>query len=174
MTNREDKIIRVARSWIGTPYRHQASVIGQGCDCLGLLRGVWRDVVGAEPEGVPSYTPDWSEMGREERLWAAAVRNLEDVPVNAAKRRAGGVVSDAQGSCGQASGYFGGHGGGLCDGDPCLQRARCHRDAADGCVDAQKSWRNFSFLKGVHNGDYFIGGCGCGHWRRCWRHCFGG
>jgi NlpC/P60 family putative phage cell wall peptidase len=85
MTNREDKIIRVARNWIGTPYRHQASVIGQGCDCLGLLRGVWREVVGAEPEAVPPYTPDWSEMGREERLWAAAVRNLEAVSVNATK-----------------------------------------------------------------------------------------
>ncbi len=85
MTNREDKIIRVARSWVGTPYRHQASVIGQGCDCLGLLRGVWRGVVGAEPEVVPSYTPDWSEMGRDERLWAAAMRNLEAVPVDITK-----------------------------------------------------------------------------------------
>ncbi len=85
MTKREEKIIRVVRSWIGTPYRHQASVKGRGCDCLGLLRGVWREVVGPEPEVVPSYTPDWSEMGREERLWAAALRNLDAVPVNAAK-----------------------------------------------------------------------------------------
>jgi len=76
MTLREQKIIRVARSWIGTPYRHQASQKGQGCDCLGLLRGVWREVIGEEPEMVPNYTADWSETGREERLWAAAVRNL--------------------------------------------------------------------------------------------------
>ncbi len=32
--------------WIGTPYRHQASLKGVGCDCLGLLRGVWREVDG--------------------------------------------------------------------------------------------------------------------------------
>jgi NlpC/P60 family putative phage cell wall peptidase len=82
MTLREKKIIRVAREWIGTPYRHQASVKGQGCDCLGLLRGVWREVIGDEPEVVPAYTADWSEMGREERLWAAAARNMEAVPVN--------------------------------------------------------------------------------------------
>ena len=33
-------IVRAARGWIGTPYVHQASVRGAGCDCLGLLRGV--------------------------------------------------------------------------------------------------------------------------------------
>ena len=35
-------VIAEARSWIGTPYRHQASLKGVGCDCLGLVRGVWR------------------------------------------------------------------------------------------------------------------------------------
>lgn len=77
--------MRVAREWVGTPYRHQASVKGQGCDCLGLLRGVWREVIGAEPEPVPSYTADWSEMGREERLWAAVARHLNAVPVEISK-----------------------------------------------------------------------------------------
>ncbi|MGA8997361.1 MAG: peptidase P60, partial [Pseudolabrys sp.] len=39
-------IVAETRRWIGTPYRHQASLIGVGCDCLGLVRGVWRAVVG--------------------------------------------------------------------------------------------------------------------------------
>jgi hypothetical protein len=39
---RRSDIIAEARSWIGTPYAHQASVKGIGCDCLGLVRGVWR------------------------------------------------------------------------------------------------------------------------------------
>ena len=43
-------IVAEARAWIGTPYRHQASLKGVGCDCLGLVRGVWRAVYGAEPE----------------------------------------------------------------------------------------------------------------------------
>lgn len=51
-----------ARRWIGTPYHHQASVRGVGCDCLGLLRGVWREVVGPEPEDIPPYSPDWDEV----------------------------------------------------------------------------------------------------------------
>lgn len=72
-------IATAARSWIGTPYRHQASCKGAGCDCLGLLRGVWREVKGAEPEAVPPYTPDWSEPSREERLWQAAAKHLQPV-----------------------------------------------------------------------------------------------
>lgn len=76
MMTREERIVAAARAWIGTPYLHQASVRGAGTDCLGLLRGVWRDLLGAEPEEVPAYTPDWSEPQREERLWRAARRHL--------------------------------------------------------------------------------------------------
>jgi NlpC/P60 family putative phage cell wall peptidase len=65
-----------ARSWIGTPYLHQASVKGAGTDCLGLLRGVWRSVLGREPEPVPPYTEDWAEPAGEEILFAAAERWL--------------------------------------------------------------------------------------------------
>ena len=39
--SRQQSSRRRAR-WIGTPYRHQASLKGVGCDCLGLVRGVWR------------------------------------------------------------------------------------------------------------------------------------
>lgn len=67
-------IVQAARGWIGTPYRHQASCKGAGTDCLGLLRGVWREVLGAEPQPVPPYTADWSEAeGREDLLAAAAL-----------------------------------------------------------------------------------------------------
>lgn len=85
-----DAMVGRARAWIGTPYRHQASLKGVGCDCLGLLRGLWREAYGAEPEAVPSYTPDWSEPQGEERLMAAAARNLAAVPLRAA--RAGDVL----------------------------------------------------------------------------------
>ena len=71
-----ERVAELARGWIGTPYRHQASVKGAGADCLGLLRGIWCEVYGAEPEAVPAYTPDWSEPQGEERLWAAALRHL--------------------------------------------------------------------------------------------------
>lgn len=71
-----DLIVLEARAWIGTPYVHQASAKGAGADCLGLLRGVWRQVKGPEPERVPAYSRDWSEPQGEERLWEAALRHL--------------------------------------------------------------------------------------------------
>jgi len=74
-----DAIVAAARSWIGRPYLHQASLRGVGCDCLGLLRGVWRDVVGREPERPGPYTPDWAEAGGSETLIAAASRHLVEV-----------------------------------------------------------------------------------------------
>lgn len=77
-------VVEVARSWIGTPYIHQTSTKGAGTDCLGLIRGVWRELMGAEPEALPAYTPDWSEIDRVERLRAGADRHL--VRVDAAER----------------------------------------------------------------------------------------
>lgn len=65
-------ILAAARNWIGTPYRHQASAIGAGTDCLGLIRGVWRELIGAEPERLPAYTPDWDEVGSQEVILTKA------------------------------------------------------------------------------------------------------
>ena len=80
-----DAVLAAARGWLGTPYRHQASCRGVGADCLGLVRGVWREVLGAEPESPPAYTPDWSEATGEERLLAAARRNMDEIPLGAAR-----------------------------------------------------------------------------------------
>lgn len=76
-------IVAAARGWIGTPYRHQASLKGVGCDCLGLVRGVWRELYGAEPEAPPPYRPDWAETGGAETLLAAATRHLTPIATDA-------------------------------------------------------------------------------------------
>ena len=66
-----EDVVRAARGWIGTPYMHQHSLKGAGTDCLGLLRGVWREVIGTEPVVVPAYSDDWSEIsGREDLMQA--------------------------------------------------------------------------------------------------------
>lgn len=70
-----ERIVAAARSWIGTPYRHLAATKGAGCDCLGLVRGVWRDLYGTLPE-VPNYRADTRDHRdllavAEERLVAA-------------------------------------------------------------------------------------------------------
>lgn len=71
-----NRVVVEARSWIGTPYRHQASIRGAGTDCLGLLRGVWRAFHGEEPETVPAYSEDWAEPSHREVLLEAAGRLL--------------------------------------------------------------------------------------------------
>lgn len=75
----QEQIVAEARAWIGTPYRHQASLRGVGCDCLGLVRGVWRALYKEEPEATPAYAPDWAEASGEEKLAAAARRHLIEI-----------------------------------------------------------------------------------------------
>jgi NlpC/P60 family putative phage cell wall peptidase len=73
-------IVTEARAWVGTPYRHQGSLRGIGCDCLGLLRGLWRSLIGPEPESPGAYSPDWAEAGRADSLMDAARRHLVALP----------------------------------------------------------------------------------------------
>jgi NlpC/P60 family putative phage cell wall peptidase len=89
MIRRQD-IIAHARSWVGTPYHHQASCQGVGTDCLGLVRGVWRTLYGTDAETPPAYSRDWAEASGTETLIGAATRHLLLIPLNDA--RGGDVV----------------------------------------------------------------------------------
>ncbi len=46
-----------ARTWLGTPFRHQGRVKWRGCDCLGLLVGVAAEL------GLPQFRADEIEYG---------------------------------------------------------------------------------------------------------------
>src|SRR3954471_18800976 len=83
-------ILAEARSWIGTPYRHQASLKGVGCDCLGLVRGVWRAFYGDQPEAAPPYPPGWGQAAPREPFFEAAARHL--APVSFERIRGGNVL----------------------------------------------------------------------------------
>jgi NlpC/P60 family putative phage cell wall peptidase len=85
MSVTREAIVAEARRWLGTPYRHQASVCGAGTDCLGLVRGVWRAVEGNEPEKPPPYTPDWAEALGAETLLAAARRHLAEIAIGSVR-----------------------------------------------------------------------------------------
>ncbi|MDR0809751.1 MAG: C40 family peptidase [Gemmobacter sp.] len=94
------EVIAAARGWLGTPYHDQASVKGVGCDCLGLARGIWREVVGSETLPVPPYSRDWGETGSREVLADSAARVMIRIdPVEADpgavvlfRMRAGAIV----------------------------------------------------------------------------------
>jgi NlpC/P60 family putative phage cell wall peptidase len=72
-------IVAIARGWLGTPYRHQAWLKGVGCDCLGLVRGVYAEAYGRPAEMPPPYSRDWAEAARRETLIEAAERHLEPI-----------------------------------------------------------------------------------------------
>jgi NlpC/P60 family putative phage cell wall peptidase len=69
-------VVSEAREWIGTPFKHQHATKGQGCDCIGLVRGVYREVTGAEAETPPPYSTTWIDRTRGEPLLDALGRNL--------------------------------------------------------------------------------------------------
>lgn len=78
MSAAADRIVAAALGWLGTPYRHQGARKGVGCDCLGLVRGVWHEVYGAEAEAPGPYAADWAETGEGDPLMAAARRHCRE------------------------------------------------------------------------------------------------
>jgi NlpC/P60 family putative phage cell wall peptidase len=83
-------VVAAARRWLGTPYHDQASARGVGCDCLGLARGVWREVVGSEPMPIPPYSRDWGETGPREVLAEGARACM--IEIEAADARPGALL----------------------------------------------------------------------------------
>lgn len=73
------RIVAAARSWIGTPYHHQASRKGIGTDCLGLVRGIWRELFAEEPEVPPPYSRDWAEASGVETMLEGARRHFDEI-----------------------------------------------------------------------------------------------
>jgi NlpC/P60 family putative phage cell wall peptidase len=85
-----DLILAAARSWLGTPYHHQAAAKGVGCDCLGLIRGIYQELYGEAAETPPPYSRDWAEASGSETMLAAARRHL--IPVEPLHARPGDVL----------------------------------------------------------------------------------
>jgi NlpC/P60 family putative phage cell wall peptidase len=82
--------VRLARGWLGTPYRHQACLKGAGCDCLGLVRGVFAELYGQAAETPPPYSRDWAEATGRETMIEAAARHL--IPIAPAEAAPGDVL----------------------------------------------------------------------------------
>ena len=90
MTIARAQIVALAKDWLGTPYHHRASVKQAGCDCIGLIAGVWRELYGTEPQSPGAYTGDWAEATGNEALLAAAHKHL--VPVAQADAQPGDIL----------------------------------------------------------------------------------
>ena len=84
-------IVAAARAWIGTPYRHQGSRKGVGCDCLGLVRGVWAEITGSTTQDPGAYAPDWAERAGSDRLIIAARLHCGD-PIAMSEAGPGDII----------------------------------------------------------------------------------
>jgi NlpC/P60 family putative phage cell wall peptidase len=75
MTTRTD-IVAAARTWAETPFHHQARLKGVGCDCIGLVIGVARELGLVMPEfdiaGYPRV-PDGTTLMATARLHMAEI-----------------------------------------------------------------------------------------------------
>ncbi|WP_189435586.1 peptidase P60 [Pseudovibrio japonicus] len=85
MEQTPEALLAEARSWIGTPYKHQASRKGAGCDCLGLIRGLYRFLHNREPAIPANYAPEWADLNNEDQLLIAARQYLDEVPETSPK-----------------------------------------------------------------------------------------
>ena len=78
-------VVKEAREWVDTPFRHQGRLKGVGCDCLGLIRGVYGNVYS------PSILPkDRTNYGIE--IVVDLNKHLRKVAVEVAEREPGDLI----------------------------------------------------------------------------------
>lgn len=76
-------IVKQARTWLGTPFHHQARLKGVGCDCLGLVVGVVDELGLKDKDGVKLAAYDEVTYSKEpdgEYLTQKLVGLLDEVP----------------------------------------------------------------------------------------------
>ncbi len=77
MSFSRELVVKTALDWLGTPYHHQGSLKGVGVDCIGLVRGVYKELYGFDPETkTPRYSPSWGDSTKDELLLRAASTHL--------------------------------------------------------------------------------------------------
>ena len=81
MSCTHDKIVEVARLWLGTPYHHQQHVKGVGTDCLGLIVGIYKELYGEVPTVPLNYSNNWMESTGKELMLQYANEYLTKIPM---------------------------------------------------------------------------------------------
>lgn len=74
-------ICLVARTWLNTPYHHNARVLGAGVDCAQLLCAVY-ERAGLIPHIEPRYPHDWHLHNDGERMLAHVLEYAAEIPLS--------------------------------------------------------------------------------------------
>ncbi len=59
MDIQRSKVIEIARSWLGTPYKHRGQIKGVGVDCATLISNTYAEAGLIAPVDLPQYSPQW-------------------------------------------------------------------------------------------------------------------
>lgn len=69
-----EAVVAEALQWQGTRFHHNQSCKGHGCDCIGLIIGVFRELGGFDPSyRPPAYSQQWHAHKNEEVLVQTAL-----------------------------------------------------------------------------------------------------
>jgi cell wall-associated NlpC family hydrolase len=74
-----DRVIAIAKSWVGTPYHHAARIKGAGVDCLTLLAEVFSEAALIERPEIPHYPPDWMLHREAERYLEGVMKYAQEI-----------------------------------------------------------------------------------------------
>ncbi|AIF51998.1 NlpC/P60 family protein [Pelosinus sp. UFO1] len=80
-----DEIIKTARSWIGTKWQHQQSLKGVACDCIGFVRGIYKEITGISIADNVDYPQTAFYYCREEKMYPEIQKHLKEISVREVK-----------------------------------------------------------------------------------------
>lgn len=75
------EVVEIARTWLATPYRHQASVKGLGVDCVGFLVGVALEAGLISHELAAALPTDYSRQPSGGQLRRAMAQHMTPIPI---------------------------------------------------------------------------------------------
>ena len=73
-----ETLIAEARTWLGTPWHHQASLKGVGCDCIGFVRGTALPFVGPVTIEL-DYPETWHLYRAEPRMYLGFKERCDEI-----------------------------------------------------------------------------------------------
>lgn len=72
-------VCRIARTWLGTPYHHQAAVKGAGVDCAMFIKAVFEEAALIPKTPMPDYSPQWHLHHSTELLVKRLLRHAVEI-----------------------------------------------------------------------------------------------
>lgn len=82
---KKEEIVNEARAWKDTPWVHQGALKGIGCDCVGMVRGVYYELTGKPVSVTIDYTRTSHLFRPEERLKNELKKYCAEIPVGEAQ-----------------------------------------------------------------------------------------